>query len=167
MVIDKMPLTRAFREVRDTIKNFLVRNKVSEKKPTSNEAIYNDEKLLQKVTNRYFQNKKMVEAVAGVYGVKTFFIWQPVPLYKYDLEYHLFAQSDFGRHTYAKFGYAFLAEQLHDTSPGDNFLWCADIHEDVKESLYVDTVHYGATLTEMLAGVIADRLFKQGMMTTR
>lgn len=167
MMIDKMPLTRALREVRDYIKNSLVRNKVREKKTASNVAIYNDKKLIQKVISRYFKNKKMVEATAGVYGVKTFFVWQPVPLYKYDLKYHLFAHGDFGAHTYTKYGYIFLAEQLHDINPGDNFLWCADIHEDLREPLYVDKLHYGAKLTKMLAGVIAGRLLEQGVMTNR
>jgi len=34
---------------------------------------------------------------------------------------------------------------------GKNFSWCADIQEDLKQPLYVDSVHYSSYMSKLLA----------------
>ena len=36
----------------------------------------------------------MIELIAQGFGVRTIFVWQPVPTYKYDLRYHFFFRSN-------------------------------------------------------------------------
>src|SRR5215510_7855478 len=45
---------------------------------------------LMSVVERYFRNKAMIEGTSAAFGVRPLFVWQPTPLYKYDLTYHLF-----------------------------------------------------------------------------
>jgi hypothetical protein len=120
---------------------------------------YSDQGPLLKVIDRYFLNKQMIEAEGKALSIQTLLVWQPVPTYKYDLKYHLFAQQiaqrGFGDFTYMKAGYPLMQEAVTRTPPDDNFLWCADMQKDVHEPLYVDEVHYSPKMTEMVAGCIA------------
>ena len=43
------------------------------------------EKELKEITGRYFINKKIIESVSEGFGVKTYFVVQPIPLYNYNL----------------------------------------------------------------------------------
>ena len=107
---------------------------------------------------RYLANKRMIEAVAGTYGVDPVFVWQPVPTYKYDLDYHLFTSRGFQRHSYTKYGYPRMRERVDRGDLGGNFFWCADLQEGVREPLYVDIVHYTAVMSrnpEMEAQILA------------
>jgi hypothetical protein len=89
-----------------------------------------DETTIINVIQRYQRNKKLIEAIAAVYGVQAIFVWQPIPTYRYDLTYHLFIGDGFEKHHfYAKYGYEYLAN--HKNSLGDNFLWGADIQENL------------------------------------
>jgi hypothetical protein len=128
---------------------------------------YRDPEVIARVIERYFQNKRLIEAVAGSRGMGTVFVWQPIPLYKYDLTYHLFARSDFGSNFFARYGYAEVARRVAQDPPDASFLWCADIQESLKEPLYVDKVHYTARMSRLLAGTIADQLLVRGLVPAR
>ena len=104
----------------------------------------------------------LIEVVARAAGVHAVFVWQPVPLYKYDLRYHLF-QGSFGRYEYLRFGYPRMAEYVQTHPLGDDFLWCADIQQDLQELLYVDQVHYTPKMSERVARCIADLLRERGL----
>jgi len=95
-----------------------------------NEDIYNDESLITYVVDRYLENKKLIAVAANAYGVQPVFVWQPVPTYKYKLNYHLFAGSGFGRHSYSRYGYQYMEELIKEQSFGKNFLWIANIQEN-------------------------------------
>jgi hypothetical protein len=128
---------------------------------------YNDEKVFG-VIKRYSQTKLLIEAAARAYGIRPVFVWQPVPLYKYDLKYHVFALHDFGRVTYSKYGYPVMAKVVKE-NPGDyseSFLWLADIQEQSKEPLYVDVVHYSAKLNKELAAHIGHLLVERNLLTS-
>lgn len=133
-------------------------------KKKEQEELYNDTSLITKVINRYLENKKLIERVSGAYNVTPVFVWQPIPLYKYDLKYHLFAEGGFERHTYSKYGYPQMAKFNESGSVGENFLWCADIQEEIKEPLYLDKVHYTAKMSQKLAKTISDLLVKRNLL---
>lgn len=131
-------------------------------KKKEQEEIYNDTSLINGVINRYLENKKIIEAVAGAYNFTPVFVWQPIPLYKYDLKYHPFAEGDFERHTYAKYGYPQMENFVKDG--GDNFFWLADIQKEVQEPLYLDKVHYTARMSQKLAKTISDLLVERNLL---
>ncbi len=119
----------------------------------SNEQ-YDDKELLEKVVKRYVMNKKLIESTAAIFNVKTLFIWQPVPTYKYDLKYHIFAGKGFGRFLYSKYGYVLMADFVKKNNMGKNFMWLADMQENVKKPLYVDIDHYSGEFSEGIASNI-------------
>src|SRR2546427_11763001 len=69
---------------------------------------------LQRVIDRFIENKRMIEAVAATRGVRVLFVWQPVPTYKYDLRYHPFAAKGFGAHENSRLGYPRMAEIVRE-----------------------------------------------------
>ncbi len=105
------------------------------------------------IVARYLANKKLIEAIARGYGVKAIFVWQPVPLYKYDLASHLFAAP--ADSPGVAEGYEAMAARRLREDLGADFLWCADIQEGRREPLYVDRVHYTAAFSKATAACIA------------
>ena len=128
----------------------------------SSEEKYNDPEKLNRVIGRYIANKKQIEAIANIYKIKTLFIWQPVPTYKYDLKYHIFSGMGFGRFIYSKYGYEQMRKFISKNNLGSDFLWLADIQEGVKKPLYVDIDHYTAEFSQEIASNIYNFLIKAG-----
>ncbi|MFQ5646625.1 MAG: SGNH/GDSL hydrolase family protein [bacterium] len=150
-ILNKLPIGRAA----GILKNVIVSSEKNRSK--TGRIVYNDK--VKKVCRRYFENKKIIEAVSRAYGVRPVFVWQPVPTYKYDLKYHLFAGAgDFLGHNYSKFGYPLMADLARKKPLGKNFFWLADFQEDLREPLYVDQIHYRASMNRMLADKICQML---------
>ena len=118
--------------------------------------------VITHVVNRYLTNKKLIEAVTTVYGVRSVFVWQPIAPYKYDLKYHLFAGDGF--HNVFSSGYRYMEELIKKKPLGDNVLWCADIQQQLQEPLYVDKWHYSPKMSEMLAVTIANLLLEHNIL---
>jgi hypothetical protein len=117
---------------------------------------YADRALLQGVIDRWQANKRMIDLIAGGFGVRTIFVWQPVPVYNYDLRYHSFLHSDrnFGVYARSKYGYALMKELRAQGKLDANVLWLADLQQDKTENLYVDAVHYNAPFSREIAARI-------------
>jgi len=110
-----------------------------------------------RVIERYLATKSLIEALGRHFGVKTLFVWQPVPTYKYDRAYHLFAAKDMEGHLATGNGYEVARSRYDQGGFGGHVAWCADIQESVKKPLYVDAVHYNAELAKLLAECILDK----------
>ena len=123
---------------------------------------YSDPKVIDLVIKRYLTNKKLIEAVSKPFGVKPIFVWQPNPMYQYDLRYHPFSEPGYEQHCInLKYGYEHMAELIRENPLDDNFLWSANIQNDAKEPLYVDMFHYSAGFSKQIATVIADWLVER------
>ena len=116
------------------------------------------------IVARYFRTKSLIEAAAHAYGVTPVFVWQPVPMYKYDEDCHPFAMGGYGRHTRSIYGYPLAAEWVAGHPVGRNFLWLADMQEAAKEMLYVDVVHYSPEMSRRIARRIADYILDEGLL---
>lgn len=121
-----------------------------------------DAALSERVITRYVANRTLIESAAAAMGVTPVFVWQPVPLYKYDLTYHRY-QGHFGPYESLRAGYPRMAEYVRQHPQGQNFVWCADIQEPLRELLYVDQVHYTPRMSERVARCIADHLRRRGV----
>jgi hypothetical protein len=112
---------------------------------------------LEPIIRRYLENKRQIEAVSKAYNVNPLFVWQPVPGYKYDLQYHAALNPIYGLagHERSGQGYPIMAQHRHSLGEAD-FLWLADMQETRKEPLYLDTVHYTADFSRDVAKEIAD-----------
>jgi hypothetical protein len=119
-----------------------------------------DPERIMAVIERYFRNKAMIEAVAERFGVKTLFVWQPVPLYKYPgaAEIERLLGDMIGEHRRHFYGYPAMAEHVRRNPPGPDFVWCADIQDGIAELLYVDHVHYTPAMAERVAKCAVDHV---------
>lgn len=148
-----LKLTELFKDVNKTSVRFN-RQEVQEKN-------YNDKELIKTVIDRYTRNKKAIDTISSSFNVKTFFIWQPVPTYKYDLNHHIFAGKGFGRFMYSKYGYTYMEEFIKKNDIGENFLWLADMQEELKKPLYIDIDHYSPWMSKEIAMKISDFLISK------
>ena len=117
-----------------------------------------DEDTLKSVIIRYNIIKKQVEALGQKFNFKTIFVAQPVPLFKYDRNYHFFNPDILGCHINSEKGYPILEKFYKEGFFGNNFLWAADLQEDKKENLYVDSFHYTANFSSEIASFISKEI---------
>lgn len=116
-----------------------------------------NEDVAERVIDRYLKNKALITTLAAFYGSSPYFVWHPVPTYKYDLEHHLFAYREMRQHVASGTGYSYAFDRYTAGDFGLDFIWCADIQEGIERPLYVDAVHFNAELTRMLAECIVER----------
>lgn len=145
--LDRVPMVRAARWLTDRWT-----------RPTQPQEprTFNDTALLHDAVDRWLANKKMIELLANGFGVRPIFVWQPVPVYKYDLRYHFFLHSinEFAAYGRSGYGYPLMEELRAQGKLGPNLLWLADMQRDKRENLYVDSIHYNAPFSKEIAGRI-------------
>ena len=110
---------------------------------------------LVSVVERYFRNKTMIEGASTAFGVRSLFVWQPTPLYKYDLKYYLFKTRFEPQQLFSRDGYPMMKQAVDRRKP-EKFIWCADIQNEIHEPLYVDSVHYSSKMIGLVASCIAN-----------
>lgn len=114
-----------------------------------------DVSTVQESLHRYLGNKRLIEAASDAFHVEPLFVWQPIPDYKYDQRHSVFGnESGEGRYLY-QYGYSRMTDTLTSYAMGDDFLYLADMQENMKRSLYVDGVHYSGELSRDIAERIA------------
>jgi hypothetical protein len=140
----------------------LVRTKPSQEADKSKEgsaSAVDREEVLSRVLSRYDGNMRAIESLAKMHGVIPVFVWQPTPLYRYDMRHHLFSGWDYqGNTPFLRFGYEKMGAQVSRFSGMKNFIWLADIHADLKEPLYVSGLHYSPKMGRIIAEAIAQQL---------
>ncbi|NQU60441.1 MAG: SGNH/GDSL hydrolase family protein [Rhodospirillales bacterium] len=122
-----------------------------------------DPEAATKVLTRFIQNQKMIRTLAGSYGVEAVFVWQPTPLYKYDLSKHPFAGSIHKSHKKSATGYKTARQWFDKGRLSPDMAWCADIHERSDRTDYVDSMHYTAAFTE----TVVECIIEETNLTTR
>lgn len=123
------------------------------------------ETVASDVVQRYIANQKLIDVIAKGYGIRTLFVWQPVPVFEYDQTYNIFGTFNYSKGLpYLKTGYEIMSKKYEAGAFPPNFLWLADIQRDLKEPLYVDAVHYSAKMSELIASRIADRIISLGLL---
>ncbi len=120
--------------------------------------------MLRGVVDRYVSNKKITEAIARYFNVTPIFVWQPVPVYNYDRHYDIFGGFDCeGSFPALRPGYEMMARTVQSGTLGPNFIWAADMQQNLKKPLYVDAVHYSGEMTNMIAKYILDAIKDRGL----
>ncbi|MFQ6006472.1 MAG: SGNH/GDSL hydrolase family protein [Woeseia sp.] len=124
---------------------------------------YDDPVIIQRAIDRYLSNRSIIEAVAASREVQPVFVWQPVPTFAYDQGRHPFSLASIPRHLYSRQGYRSVQTLNEQGRLGEDFLWCAEIHDDAGPE-YVDVVHYSARFSERIAACISDLIFDRGLL---
>jgi lysophospholipase L1-like esterase len=123
--------------------------------------------IASKVVRRYQSNMQLAKALGEAYGVRVAFVWQPIPTYKYDLQYHHFKDEGFVRHKNAPAVYELMNQNRSELAKEAFFIWCADLQEGIAESFYLDEVHYNPALARRLAARIGEELQARGLLAAR
>lgn len=143
-LLEDLPLSRLILKITETSKSNKIAINYSDEYNINNESI-----------NLWLINKKLIEAIANDFGVKTLLVIQPVPTYKYNQSYHLFPHENVSHHHSTR-GYEVLSKMYKElpSDEKDNILWLADIQENKSEPLYVDSTHYSANFSGEIADYI-------------
>lgn len=114
-------------------------------------------KILRLVHN-YNTNRKMIEAVASKVQTPVVFVWQPIPSYQYNQDFHLFAQMQTGRDVLSNNACNLIQDLAARGEMGRNFIFCGDMQVNKREPLYVDAVHYTAKMSREFAELIVSEM---------
>lgn len=159
LVWEQSPLGRAFTSLQQRIQAYLPNPSRHISSIDQETAEYNDPVELNQIIEVYLKNKKITQITAEEFGVKTLFVWQPVPLYNYNLSYNPFGEyvrTENDTPLYSKYTYPIMNKKRADL--GNNFLWAADLQASSTEPLYVDAVHYTPILAKKIAELISQAL---------
>ena len=120
------------------------------------------EQRLHRAREQYVRNKEIVEGACREVDVQPVFVWQPVPGFEYDTNYHRFIDTP--RFKVQRVFYEGMKELMTTNDLGTNFIWCADLQRDAKELLYVDSVHYNPEFCRRFAEAIVTRMLERPTM---
>lgn len=126
------------------------------------------QKTAEGVIERYKNNKAMLEAIGDRFGVKTLFVWQPVPDYQYDDSYHIFWNEQKEKSRFMiKLSYVEMKKKIGEFTNSGNFLYLGGMGKDIKKALYVDIHHYSPEFSLLIAKRISDYVIKKGLFTKK
>jgi hypothetical protein len=103
------------------------------------------------VVTRYKDNVKMIRAICQIYGIQCYFVWHPVPFFKYDRSLH--KTFPYRAEIPAVWNDTYSA--MKDYSSPD-FLYLGEFLENAAEKVFVDDVHYNEKYSEKIAMKICD-----------
>jgi hypothetical protein len=143
----------------------IMRRRKADVKPIQTETPLTEEQINQ-VIDRWLSNRRQIEAVCKSYGVPVVFIWHPTPAYKYDLAHHVALPHFGGLHGHERAGAAYqrMRTRLGDDYNTGNLIWLADLQEGREEPLYIDTVHFTAGFSRVIAESVAEQLIERGFI---
>jgi hypothetical protein len=125
-------------------------------------ATSEETRLATLVLDRFTATMLAATGMANANGVQAFFVWQPVPLWKYDLRLHPFEMQP--SHQLHRVGYPLMYERYRRGALPPNFAWCADVQEGSSEMLYIDQVHYRPVLAQLVADCAVRNLLASDVM---
>jgi hypothetical protein len=107
---------------------------------------------------RMKSNREIIAQIASAGRITTRFFLQPVPVYGFDLDAHLFRPFLSQRDYFVGVGYKRYFESKGGSRDEPQLISLAGLFEKDNAPLYVDRVHYGAEAAHRLAVAIADEI---------
>jgi hypothetical protein len=120
------------------------------------------------IVERWLRNKRAAEGVAQAFGVKTLFVWQPAPDWRYDLRNHPLWWEGMPKPpgsgpVFGSSPHYAAMEKVRSEHPerlGGDLLWLGDLQQGENRPLYVDRLHYTGAFSRQIAEAIAARIEK-------
>lgn len=142
----------------------LIRKKLTPPPKKTVSTAVADETVARTVLNRYLTNVQLIKSISDQLGIKSFFVWQPVPEYKMDIASHPFYfhgdQVDANR----KKGYELAKNILPKEFP--DLIWAAEISPTCTGN-FVDKVHYSAKFNREIAEFIFNKVAPSALDSQR
>lgn len=153
----ELPIVNFARFCRDLIKKQFA--STSSNTISATEA---DEGTVQTILSRYIANTRLIRAIAEQHGIKSFFVWQPVPEYHMDIDSHPFyAHEDVLAEANRKRGFELAKQKIPEEIPG--LIWAAELSSTCSGN-FVDKVHYSAKFNSEIAEFIFEKVEKEGLL---
>ena len=105
------------------------------------------------VVNRYKSNLRIIRSVCREYGIECYFVWHPVPFYKYDRSLHRTFPYE---GPIPKHWSAIYKIMKYYSSP--DFLYLGESLASVRAKVFVDDVHFNEKFNEEIAATICEFL---------
>ncbi len=101
------------------------------------------------VVDRYKSNLRIIRSLCREYGIECYFVWQPMPFYKYDRSLHRTFpyEGPIPKHWSATY-----KTMKFYSSP--DFLYLGEFLANVREKVFVDDVHYNEKFNSRIAAAI-------------
>ena len=156
LAMAQMPLARAMKIMVDKLRR------------ASGHSQVRTDAIADEVMRRWLANKTLIERTAAAYNVKTCFVWQPVAVYNYDLQYDIARDGVLGdaRFNSVKAVYPAVAHVYSDGRFGSDFLYLADIQKGQQINLYVDAYHYTAAFSREIARRVGEFMLRKQFLTS-
>ncbi len=151
-----IPLSRLARSLRYRLLG------ISPEPPEPNHSCAPDS--IQQIHSRYWQNRKLIEAVANHVKIPCVFIWQPISCFQYQPKDAFFLTPQEANDCYPGCGYGQIATEWKKNADMDNSLWLADIQKSRIANRYVDKVHYTSAFHAEIADSIVSNLTRRGVL---
>lgn len=127
----------------------------------------NMDKEINGVKKRMEINRNIIRNISKAYGIKPYFIIQPVPAYKYNLKYHtsynifngkdpITQKSFFTDPVNLEYAYSLLEKDKINNET--DIIWLDSIQENKTENLYVGAIHYTKEFSEEIAIIINNKI---------
>lgn len=131
----------------------------------SGNNIHFKKRIVEKVIERYITDKTIADKLCRAFDIISIFVWQPVAVHQYDTRNHIFNGFDYNKLTpYLTVGFQGMAETVKKRNMGNNFIYAADIQEDLKKPLYVDAYHYSGEMCRVLADFIFTKMQQKNLI---
>ena len=156
-----MPITRFISSLVERTRSKDIPTYTNQNNSTAEKEIPINDKKLVEVLERYTNNMLQVKAVSESFGIIPYFVWQPIPTFKYDTQYHLFNPSRLGCHINSKYGYPMVEKYNIKKRLGNSFVNASNMQEDIKEPIYIDAFHYTAPMSKNIAKYISREIIDQ------
>jgi hypothetical protein len=163
ILIERLAMTRLARAVGRKVAHRTGTGLTNDRTVGVGMARANDRSILEPILDRWAANKSLIEALAEHHSIETLFVWQPIPVYGYDLRNHPFHDPNSAPLALAGNGYRLMHER-REAVPIGNTLWLDDLQRTEQRPLYVDALHYTADFSRRIAGEIASELVRRGVV---
>lgn len=119
---------------------------------------------LERIVSRYVANKRLIESAAREHGIAPVFVWQPIPMYRYEHRDADGPRPGLGSAERWRRRYEHVAERMRRGDLGSDFVWCADVAQGAPGPLYVDRVHYSGLMNRRIAEAVLAALAERRLL---
>jgi hypothetical protein len=136
---------------------------VRDSQPADNMPPEDDPEVNRRIVRRWLDQAQGIRDLAQNYGFNTLFVRQPVPSYRYNLNFHPFKTEFFWLYTRTAHGYP-LWEQMVG-QPDFHYLDLASMLTLREDVVFVDGVHYSGAFMHDMAARIAQTIQQEGLLS--
>jgi hypothetical protein len=159
VVIERLPMTHLIRRIQATFSAQAAEpiSASAQNGPLGNE----DQQKIARVIDRAYRFKSIVDSVAERFGVVPIVVFEPGPLYHYDLPLDDTVPPT---HLLHGAGYPAMRKALDRNDLGKNFVWCAEAMAGATRPMYLGAMHYNVEGNQAVAGCVAEAVSERDLM---